>query len=168
MIRITGLILALLLVAPQKPETGKIKSTVDKSVDFAAFQTYTWLKGQPANDQAVHKAIVAAVDSELGALGLRKVESGASDVTVRYMAVRSSYVDLDRLDEVERKGGDSRQATHSVGRLVVVVEHPMSARRFWTADTVQILDPEPGERDAMIKGVVSQMFANWPTRNQRR
>lgn len=168
MIRISGLILALLLVAPQKPETGKIKSTVDKSADFAAFQTYTWLKGQPANDQAVHKAIVAAVDSELAALGLRKVESGASDVTVRYMAVRSSYVDLDKLDEVERKGGDSREATHSIGRLAVLVEHPMSARRFWTADTVQVLDAAAGERDALIKEVVSQMFATWPTRSGRR
>jgi hypothetical protein len=116
MIRISGLILAVLLVAPQKPETGKIKSTFDKSADFAAFQTYTWLKGQPANDRATHTAIVAAVDSELSALGLRKVESGSSDVTVRYMAVRSSYVDLDKIAEIERKGGDSREATHSVGR----------------------------------------------------
>jgi hypothetical protein len=84
------------------------------------------------------------------------------------MAVRSSYVDLDKIAEIERKGGDSREATHSVGRLVVLVEHPVSARRFWAADTVQLLDPAPGERDAMIKEVVSQMFATWPTRAQRR
>ena len=92
MIRFGGLMLALLLVAQGRPATGKVNSTFDKSVDFKTFQTYGWIAGQNAFDPAAHKTIVSAIDAEMAALGLKKVEGRAGQVTVRYLAVRSTSV----------------------------------------------------------------------------
>jgi hypothetical protein len=166
MIRFGGLMLALLLVAQGRPATGKVNSTFDKSADFKSLQTYGWIAGQNAFDPAAHKAIVAAIDAEMAALGLKKVEGRTGQVTVRYLAVRSTSVDLDKLEQLERKGADPAGANVTVGRLIIALEDATSNRRLWAADSVEAVDPAAADREETVKRVVARMFETYPTRQK--
>jgi hypothetical protein len=168
MIRFGGLMLAVLLVSQGRPAPGKVNSTFDKSVDFKTFQTYGWIAGQNAFDPAAHTAIVAAVDAEMAALGLKKVEGRAGQVTVRYLAVRSTSVDLNKLEALERKGADPAGANLTVGRLIIALEDAKSSSRLWAADSVEAVDPAAADREATIKRVVARMFETYPTRQKAR
>jgi hypothetical protein len=98
------------------------------------------------------------------ALGLKKVEGWAGDVTLRYLAVRSTSVDLEELEAIEKQGGDTAGADFTVGRLVIVMEDAQSSRRLWAADAVERLNPAAADRDRTITGVVARVFETYPTR----
>ena len=168
MMRIGGLMVLLMFVAQAqgRPAPGKVNSTFDKTAAFTTFKTYGWIAGQPAFDPAAHKAIVAAIDAEMTAVGLKKVEGGTGDVTLRYLAVRSTSVDIEKLAALEKQGGDQAGANYTVGRLVIVMEDAKSSRRLWAADGVERLNPAVAERDQAIKAVVTRMFETYPTRQK--
>jgi uncharacterized protein DUF4136 len=64
----------------------KIKTGYDKSAEFSGFKTYAWTEQQPSPIQPlVATMIVADIDHELSAKGLRKVEKDP-DVLVSYYA----------------------------------------------------------------------------------
>ena len=167
MMRIGGLMVLLMLVAQGRPAPGKINSTYDKTANFATFKTYGWIAGQPAFDPGADKTIVSAIDAEMTALGLKKVEGRAGDVTLRYLAVRSTSVDLDKLEALTKQGGDKSGADVTVGRLIVVMEDKAS-RRLWAADGVERLNPAVADRDQTIKGIVTRMFETYPTRQAKK
>jgi hypothetical protein len=158
--KLLGCTIAVLLSFSQlPPKEGKIESVKDPKAHFGAFTTYTWEKGYEAYDPTVHKTIVDAVDAELKARGLRKLETGTGSVTVRYHTVVRTDVILDKLDEFEREGKNT--PTKTLGRLVIVVRDA-SNRRVWAADTVQPLNPDPATRNRDIGQVVGRMFATYP------
>jgi hypothetical protein len=164
LMRIGGLMILLLFVAQGRPAPGKINSTYDKTAAFAAFKTYRWVAGQPAFNPAAHKVIVSAIDAEMAKLALKKVESPAGDVTLRYLAVRSTSVDLEKLEAIEKQGGNAAGADVTVGRLVIVMEEGKSSRRLWAADGVERLNPAVAELDQAISAVVARLFQTYPTR----
>jgi hypothetical protein len=166
MLRIGGLMILLLFSAQGRPAPAKINSTYDKTAAFATFKTYGWIAGQAAFDPATDKAIVAAIDTEMSSLGLKKVEGRTGDVTLRYLAVRSTSVDLEKLEAIQKQGGDTAGADVTVGRLVIVMEDAKSGRRLWAADGIERLNPDVADRERAISGVVTRMFATYPTRQK--
>jgi hypothetical protein len=57
----------------------------DRTANFASIRTYTWVSGHSLQDDLNHKRIVAAIDAQLAAKGLTKVEPGANpDALVAY------------------------------------------------------------------------------------
>jgi hypothetical protein len=58
----------------------------DQKADFAKFKTYRWVKVEGAEqpDELTAKMIVQAIDTQLTAKGLTKVESGNADLLVAY------------------------------------------------------------------------------------
>jgi hypothetical protein len=157
-----------LFVTQGPPALGKIKSTYDKTAAFATFKTYGWIAGHPAYDPAAHKAIVSAIDAQMAASGLKQVEGRTGDVTLRYLAVRSTSVDFEKLEALQKQGSDTTAAHFSVGRLVIVMEDPKSGRRLWAADGMERLNPAPAERDQTISTIVGRMFETYPTRQKRK
>jgi len=59
------------------PLIAGVSVEFDREVDFGPYTTYTWGEGTPARRPDVQDLIVAAIDRELGARGLRKVDGGA-------------------------------------------------------------------------------------------
>lgn len=152
-------LLALLLAAPQ--EIGKVGSTVDKKVDFAAFHTYAWEKGHEAYDPTIHKTIVEAVDAQMAAAGLKKVDAGKGDVTVRYHAVRGTDVDLDLLRKLHKEGA-SGAADKTIGSLAVVLYAPRGTEPLWAAHLRSHLSSEPAAREQEIRTAVAALFKTYP------
>jgi hypothetical protein len=153
-------VLLLLSVGQQPPKTGKIETVKDAKADFASFTTYKWERGYSAYDPEIHKAIVDTVDAELTARGLRKVETGAASVTVRYHTVVRTDVNLETLAEFERAG--KAAPAQPLGRLVIVLRDPNN-RQVWAADTVQKIDGDRASRPSYVAQMVVRMFEAYPT-----
>jgi hypothetical protein len=168
MVRVAGLMMLILFVGQGRPAPGKVNSTYDKTAAFEALKTYGWVPGQPAFDPSADKVIVAAVDSEMSALGLKKVDAAAADVKVRYLAVRSTSIDLEKLAAIEKAGGDKAGADYSVGRLIVAIQDAKSGKQLWAADGVERLNPAVADRDTTIKQVVTRLFETYPTRLEKK
>jgi len=168
MVRLGGLMMLMLFVAQGRPAPGKVNSTYDESANFQTLKTYSWVQGSPAFDPSVDKTIVAAVDSEMSALGFTKAAGKPADVAIRYLAVRSTSIDLKKLEAIEKSGGDKAGADYTVGRLVIAMQDTKSGKQVWAADCVERLNPAVAERDATIKQIATRMFETYPTKSDKK
>jgi Domain of unknown function (DUF4136) len=157
--------LVLLLLAPQA--IGEVESHFDKKADFSAYRTYTWSKGHQAYDPAAHKAIVAAIEAQMAALGFTQVDKGA-DVFLTYHTVRSSEVDLKMLDKLKDQGQDTSAATKILGRLAVVLSNPTSRAALWSAGTRRRLSDDPSKWQDEVRLAVASLFETYPSRKKNR
>src|SRR4051812_25290473 len=59
----------------------------DKSADFSKLKTYAWVRGTPVTDALNHKRIISAVDTQLTAKGMARIDMPANaDALVAYHA----------------------------------------------------------------------------------
>ena len=70
-----ALILLLILSGSVSVAAQKVRVGADPAVDLSKYKTYTWAKGMAGPNALVNAQIVAAVDHELAAKGLQKVET---------------------------------------------------------------------------------------------
>src|SRR3954447_3930391 len=112
---IAGILLGTMVSARagQMPKYG-VTVNAEKNVDFSAFKTYSWTKGQPSALKAIDAAIVAAVDRELAALGMTKATSGPGDVLATYYSLSRTDANVDA--KADKTGALPQQ---SVGTLMV-------------------------------------------------
>ena len=87
--------LALAAVAALAAE---ISIDADRTVDFSAFKTYAWKANDKASDPLVDQAIVADIEEQLAAKGLKKVE-GPPDLFVQYHVILQKEAKLTDWDE---------------------------------------------------------------------
>jgi hypothetical protein len=158
------LIVSLLLVAAQAwPDPGKVVSTTDKSANFASIHTYAWVRGHEALDREVHQLIVAAIDAEFTARGLRLAGSQEpADVTVAYHALGSSYVDIDEIERLAKKDPGALAPAKVLGSLAISMRRPGSDKPIWRGHVREVLDPNPAERAATVRRIVGRVFTTYP------
>lgn len=149
------------LLAGQMPKYG-VKVEAEKNVDFAKFKTYTWTQGQPSPDKRVDAQIMAAVDRELGALGMTKAASGTGDVLAAYYSLTRTDVD------VKAKADDKGlRPQYSVGTLAVALLEPSSRRRLVRMRIDKPISTEAAKVEETINSAVADLFAKYPTRTKK-
>ena len=148
----------LVVVAGQQPKYG-VTVRVSKAAALAKAKTYSWTASQPSPIKTIDAQIVAAVDRELGALGLTKVASGNSDLVTTYASVSRTDVDL-KSEGV--KTGQGRQ--FAVGTLVVDLRDPATRQPLFRVRVDKPIDAEPDKLEAAINAAVTAMFEKYPTR----
>jgi hypothetical protein len=156
------LILCSLCVLPVHAFAQRTKYgvTVDSANAPALLKasTYAFVPGQPVYDKALDALIVAAIDREMAARGMKKVESGPSDVVVTYLSVRRTDVDLK-----STKSNDGTLREYPVGTLVVSVTDPIDRqKRLFTARSDQPLDLNPSTYEATVNAVTAAIFEKYP------
>jgi Domain of unknown function (DUF4136) len=151
-------VIAAAAVHGQMPKYG-VTVNAEKNVDFAKFTTYSWTQGQPSASKTIDAQVVAAVDRELGALGMTKAASGTGDVLAAYYSLSRTDVDL-------KAKADSAglRPQYSVGTLMVALLEPGSRRRLLRMRIDQPIDTEPAKLEAAINTAVAALFAKYPTR----
>jgi Domain of unknown function (DUF4136) len=159
----TGLLCGMLAapVAVQTPRYG-VTVEAEKGVDFAKFKTYSWTPWEPSFQRNIDAQITAAVDSELGALGLTKAASGSGDVLVSYSSLSRADANLGARSDA---GGVPPQSL--VGMLRVRMLEPGSRRQVLQLRVDKPIDTEPARLEAAIKGAIAEMFAEYPTRRKK-
>ena len=149
-----------MVAAGQTTKYG-VTVTAEKKVDFGSFHTYTWRRAQPSWDKTIDAQIVAAIDREMSALGMTKVESAPADVFVGYGSLSRTDVDL--------KGKEDAKGLlpqYSVGTLVVTF-HNSGNREVLKMRVDLPIDTKPGELEGSINKAVAMLFAEYPTRTRK-
>jgi|SRR5205809_1440756 len=136
--------------------------TADQHVDFTKFRTYAWTAGRPSADKQIDSRVVAAVDRELGALGLTKVTSGPGDVLATYSSLSRTDVNLKA-----KPDANGRLPEYWVGTLVVALLDPVSRQRLLQLRIDQPIEIERAKLDVTIDRAVAALFAEYPTRRHR-
>ena len=166
---LVALILMLMAVHLQ----AAVAVQVAKTVDFTQFKTFSWRQGTPASNPATETMIRDAIQKELLAKGLTRVESGA-DLLVLTHARQASEMreDVDILgvqqrwpDESEPGGvsGDSLREIE-VGTLVVDLLDGNSRLNIWRGTATRTLSDGPKTARKQIDKAVRKMFESFPTK----
>jgi len=144
----------------------------DKNTDFSKIKTYAWARGQEIPDDFNHKRIVSAIDSQLAAKGLTKIEGETTpDVYVAYGAgfernlqINGSSSDFGGPFYRGNRTGSARTEEVVTGTLVVGMIDVKTNAVVWRGAASRDLDPKasPEKKDKNINKAVSKMFEKYP------
>jgi len=136
---------------------------LDKAADVTKFKTYEWTPGHKALDPAWDKAIIAAVEKELAARGLKPGKPG--DILVAYHGVQREDVDLSTFDPKAAAAGTKAAQVIKVGTLVVELRNPATRAVIWrVAGEGAIKSVAAAERDAFVAKMVASLFEAYPVK----
>ena len=136
----------LLLLLAVSVNGQKVAIGYDRSADFSKFKTYSWTTGVPAKNPQIGQLIVAAIEEQLTAKGMRKVDDGADVLLSYHAAVMNDYDSA----TVARPGtwgpyaGSTEQAWLVVkGALIVELKDAATKSEVWRATATDTLSNEP-------------------------
>lgn len=155
------------------------KTTYDyeKSADFAGFKTYAHRPGTAVGQELIDARIVAAIDAELAAKGLTKVESNPDVFVVYHMAFEKEK-DISTYSSGGGygpygwgwgggwAGGTTTTQVRDIliGTLVIDVADARKSQLAWrgigTKEVNTTANPE--KRDKSINNAVKKIFKNYP------
>ena len=171
---LVGSVLVLLcavVVSAQKVSVG-----ADPAVDVAKYKTYSWTKEPASTNPIVHQTVVTAVDAELAAKGLRKVETDPELIVVAFGSQQT---------DVQVSNPSWAPALNSIatgiavpsqswlvtkGTLVIDIADAKTKNNVWRGTATDTLDNGPtGDRvkdaknvEKPIKKAVKKMFKQYP------
>jgi len=141
----------------------------DKTADFSKFKTYTWTTGVNQLDDFNNKRVVAAIDSQLAAKGLKKVDANANaDMLVAYHTRFERDVQLTGYSSgwarVGNRNGSARTEEVVNGTLVVDLVDAKSESLLWRGIAQKEIDPKanPDKRDHEVNKAVEKLFKKFP------
>jgi hypothetical protein len=144
----------------------------DKGTDFSGLKTYAWVRGVNLKDELNHERIVDAVDAQLAAKGLDKLEPSANpDVLVAYHAAFASDLQVSgsssglagyRVGTL--RSGSGRVGEILVGTLVIDVVDAKTGDIVWRGIARKDVDVDasPEKREKNINRAVEKLFKKYP------
>jgi len=155
----------LLLLTLAACATGPTVTTnFDKTTDFSRYRTYAWREGAAALDPDVSDRVRAAVDRELAAKGMQKVDrSGSPDLLVYASASR----DQERAVNPEQWGYDVGVGSERVevvlipiGTLLVDLVDAGTNRLVWRGEITKALGGPVSDRQ--LRDITGRLFRDLP------
>lgn len=147
----------------------EISYDFDRSANFSSIKTYAWVTGHTVKDDLNHKRIVAAIDAQLAAKGLGKVEQSANpDVLVAY------HVGFARDLQISGYGStwggprsrpiSARAEQVTVGTLAVDLRDAKTKSVIWRSSATRDVDADasPEKRDKNLNKAAEKMFEHYP------
>lgn len=163
-------LIALLLVAPLSANVGV---EYDKQIDFSRYRTYAWAEGAVAPNERMKTHLQDAIDRELDAQGLRKVEGTADLYVLTHTATGiGTVVDVNELGYSgyywRQWMGEYPPTTRSsylpVGTVIVEIFDKNSKERVWLGFAVEYFRGKPQKLDQLLDKVAKKMFRHFPAR----
>ena len=161
---LTGLLCLDFLAAAQD-----VHFDYDRSANFTNYRTYQWvdLKAAGASNQLMDQNIKRAVDGQLAAKGLQRVDSGA-DVQVVYQTAVSQEKQFDGFGFGPRWNGAARVNSSTIdnGKLTINLFDPARKQLVWSGDVGKTLDikKDPDKNYRNLEKAVAKLFKNYPPR----
>jgi hypothetical protein len=171
----TAAVLAVVVVGCASSGT-RVNTDFDPATDFSHYKTYSWNDDRPVRNQLTDQRIVAAVDRQLQAKGLTKVDSGAGDLIVSYRAKvdtssqATTYIESDPAWGGWRWGGvqtATAQTTYSqmrTGSVIVGLMDRQKNQLVWRGVASTELQGQltPEERAQRINDAMQKLFMGYP------
>jgi hypothetical protein len=169
------------LVCSQAALGQKIKVDYDRSIDFRKFKTYTWGQLNAASMPLLRINIIGAIDEQLQAKGLVKVEKDA-DLMVTYVGAmdgdivhgasapiypgysgRPPAINATMWTGSNGKGASGASLMYPKGSLLVEMMDPHAAVITWRAVGKLKLDTtKKKESLEKINDMIAKMFDRYP------
>ena len=144
----------------------------DRAANFSSLKTYAWTRGNPVGDELNHQRIVRAIDAQLAAKGLVRIEAAARpDVIVAYHASFDRDLQINAFGmgwgPVAGRTGSARVEEVTVGTLAVDLVDATTRSIVWRAMASKDLDPNarPEKRDRNINNAAQKLFKNYPPKS---
>ena len=137
----------------------------DREADFSRYTTYAWGEGTPARRPDAQDLIVAAVDRELAASGLRKVDGGAPlNVLTHALVDKHTLEKLADPTYFKFWSGVNivDPTTLKEGSLVVDLQDAESGAIVWRGLATATVDKSFKKIGRKIDKVVAKMFRDFP------
>ena len=168
-------ILYLVSFAVVTSASAKVFVDHDRTADFRARRTYAWMKGTEAPNTLVEKRIRVAVDDQLRAKGLTRVE-GEADLHVITHATTTTGSRLDVTSygyggyvgwegfTTWTPGTGVQVRDYTTGTLVVDLVDPASNKLIWRGVATEALgiNPNPEKVSKKVLKVTRSMFRDFP------
>ena len=179
-------------VAAQKPQ---VKTNQDPQADFAAIKTYAWLPPAPLiknvasedvsnptlSQEALGPAIVAAVDRQLTARGLKQTDRETADVHVVYFAALTVGFDQSYLGEhygyvtgwpspiAPGLAPSTSSTVYEKGAIVIDIVQRAAKRAIWRGSMVTRVAQERTleERIKRVNEATERVFQKFPIRPKK-
>ena len=171
----------LALLVPAAAMAQKVSYDYDKSADFASFKTYAHKDGTKVGQPLIDERIVAAIDTQMAAKGLTKVEANP-DVFVVYHTTFDKQKDISTYSSGYGGGygpygwgwgGGMSTTTTQVrdilmGTLVVDIADAKKGQLAWRGMGVKEVktDAKPEKRDKSINEAMKKIFKNYPPKQK--
>jgi hypothetical protein len=147
----------------------------DPAANFAGFHTYMWKDATPLKDQLLDQRIVQAVDQQMAAKGLKRVDSGA-DLFITYHGSVSEELNMTTTGYGYGMGGwygpgyggvgvqNTTVQKIPVGTLVVDIVDTKTNQMVWRSTATDDLRPSdnPQQAQQRVDYAVKAMFSKWP------
>jgi hypothetical protein len=144
----------------------------DRSANFRAFRTYTWVRGASLPDALNNQRIVNAINAQLEAKGLRLVDRQANpDLLVAYHAAFDTDVQVSGFGSgwggfryPGSFSGSVRADEIVTGTLIVDIVDATARTIVWrgTATKEINMHAKPAQRDKNIARATEKLFKNYP------
>lgn len=175
------LIAAVILGGAFSVSAQKVRVGADPAIDLTTYKTYTWSQGLAGANPLVNATIVAAVDAQMAAKGIKKVETDP-DLTLSAFVWTESDMQvsnpswapsLNSIATGVAVGSQSWVVTK--GTLVVNMSDSKTKNEVWrgtATDTMKenlsgdkVKDAKTAEKP--IKKAVEKMFKQFPRTSQK-
>ena len=166
----------LVLASALSVQAQKVRVGADPAVDVSKYKTYAWSTGTTGTNPIVHQQIVGAVDSQLAAKGLKRVETDP-ELTVSALVWTESDLHVSNpswhpsLNSIATGVAVGAQSwTVTKGTLVVNISDAKTKNEVWrgtASDTLKqgpsgnkVEDAKTAEKP--IRKAVEKMFKQFP------
>lgn len=157
------------ILLPLMAHSQKVTVDWDHNVHtFTAFKTYRWIEpARPSPNPLMDQRIAAAIEGQLSAKGLQKVD-GPADLLVTYRpGVRQerSATAIGLGAGRYRMGGGMatiNQNVSNVGTLLVDISDAKTKQLIWRATAADTLSDKPDKNSKKIEKAVAKMFKQYP------
>ena len=160
-----------------------VRYNFDKSTDFSRFKTYKWviLKDAPTANDLVAKQVREAVDKELAAKGLSKIDDDSASLFIGYQAAVGQEKEFTSFSSDwgygagwyrggwYGPGGGMSTTTGStstiyVGQLAVDMYDSANRDLVWRGVASKTLDPKakPEKQQKNLAKAVKKLLKNYP------
>jgi len=160
-----------------------VRYNFDKSTDFSRFKTYKWviLKDAPTANDLVAKQVRDAVDKELAAKGLSKIDDDSASLFIGYQAGVGQEKEFTSFSSDWGYGGGwyrggwygpgggmstttGSTSTIYVGQLAVDMYDSVNRDLVWRGVASKTLDPKakPEKQQKNLAKAVKKLLKNYP------
>jgi len=174
--RVIGLTTALLLLISLPAVAQKVSVDYDKNASFTNYKTYAWKEGTPAKNPLNNTRIIDAIDKQLTAKGLMKVDAEQNpDLIVIYHAAVDIETQINTVNMGGYNGwygpygggfGGGSSTTYvdkiPVGTVRVDIGDPKMKKLLWQGKGSDTLSDKPEKIEKTINKAAEKMFKNFP------
>jgi hypothetical protein len=175
------LVVLVVLVGSLPLLSQKVTVEYDKATDFSKFKTYGWVQGLGVANPAMNAYIINAVDYDLQAKGVIRVEPANADLLVTYHAAANTDMDVGGLYMPGTYTGVPvpgypmwyvpAQLSTSVryvkkGSLVVEMADRQKQQVVWVAVAKGTVEQKQKDKLDQLDKAVGKMFDKYPV-NQK-